>query len=82
MRTGTSHFVSLQKAAWYYAQYEKNPVAVVQRKILAGEIHIGKPDLPLGHRIILIDDGCRYGIEEIPEISKRCVGDLPAGESE
>jgi hypothetical protein len=67
MRIGTSYFVSRNAAIHYYFPFDTT--AAVDRKIAAGEIHIGKPDRPLGCRLIVIDDGRRYAIEEIPNNS-------------
>lgn len=66
---GTAHFVSVLKAIRYYysqgmGRTEREAASLVDQKLLAGEIHIGKPDLPAGAKLILLDDGCRYGIEE------------------
>ena len=65
IRTGTSYFVSLQTACKYYADYGYTPDQVA-RKVLNGEIHLGKPPLASdgSERWVLIDDGTRYGIED------------------
>lgn len=69
MRVGTSYFVSMRAANRYYAGYGESQSAVLH-KIRDKEIHIGKPDLKPGERLIVIDnetgkawDG-RYAIEE------------------
>lgn len=69
MRIGTSHFVSVRAANLYYLQYGHDSSDVLH-KIIAGEIHIGKPALKLGQRLEIIDaatsrrwDG-RYAIVE------------------
>lgn len=69
MITGTAHFVSFTKACDYYREQsnEETPAALerlVRAKIADGEIYIGKPDVPVGAKLILLDDGTRYGIEE------------------
>ncbi len=64
--TGTSHFVSRDKAIEYYGYeggtYRALGIAV-DRKVAEGLIHIGKPSLKPGQRLIVIDDGARYAIE-------------------
>lgn len=60
---GTSHFVSLTKAARYYFAYGTT-LEEVRRKVEAGEIHIGKPTLKPGETLQIIDNGTRYAIEE------------------
>lgn len=32
-------------------------------KIEDGEIHLGKPELDVGQRLLVIDKGCRYAVE-------------------
>jgi hypothetical protein len=60
---GTSYFVSERDAVWYYRKYEgANAKRAVQRKLEAGEIHIGKPPLKPGDTLSLIDNGTRYAI--------------------
>jgi hypothetical protein len=62
--TGTSHFVSFQTAVRYYRPYGyENTVETVKRKLLEGEIHIGRPEVKAGDRLILLDNGTRYGVE-------------------
>lgn len=66
MITGTSHFVSRSHAIHYYHAYEatySDAVIAVSNKLAAGEIHIGKPVLKAGERLITIDGGDRYAIE-------------------
>lgn len=65
---GTSHFVDRKSAALYYRDYadDRNMMkayALVQRKLKAGEIHLGKPQVKAGEKLILIDGGKRYAIE-------------------
>jgi len=62
---GTSHFVSKAAAIAYYLPYEGNHavVAAVNRKLAAGEIHIGPPTLKPGDRLTIVDAGTRYAIE-------------------
>ena len=49
MRIGTSHFVNRAAAIRYYRPYEGDDApAAVNRKLIAGEIHIGPPALRPG----------------------------------
>ena len=61
-RTGTPYFVSLKTAIDYHRTYGAT-IAAVKRKIEAGEIHIGKPPLNPGDRLVTIDKATRYAIE-------------------
>lgn len=66
-RIGTSYFVDEAAARKYYRPYTSYPMNMykfVEAKIAAGEIHIGKPPLKSGERLIVIDEGTRYAIEE------------------
>ena len=64
-RYGTSYFVSISHAAMYYRDYEgRDGYRTAQRKLAAGEIHVGKPALQTGQRLLTIDSGTRYAIEE------------------
>ena len=64
-RTGTAHFVSKAKAVQYYRDYEgNNAKEAVERKLAAREIAIGPPALPANGRLLIIDNGTRYAIEE------------------
>lgn len=66
LRYGTPYFVSKAKAAQYYRDYEGDDgYAAVDRKLAEGSIHIGKPPLPPGARLNIIDNGTRYEIEEV-----------------
>lgn len=68
--TGTAHFVNFTKACDYYkgqghdhltpAELER----FVREKMDDGEIEMGKPDVPVNGRLLIVDDGCRYAIEE------------------
>lgn len=69
MRVGTSYFVSVRAANLYYLNFGYDSIDVA-KKIYAGEIHIGKPDIKPGQRLEIIDsatgrrwDG-RYAIVE------------------
>ena len=62
-RWGTSHFVSYRAARSYY-QDQCVWLGAFKRKLASGEIHIGKPSLKSGERLVVIDDGRRYAIEE------------------
>jgi hypothetical protein len=65
MATGTAHFVSIDKAAQYYRDYDHNDgYATVRRKLKEQSIHIGKPELKPGQKLHIIDNGTRYAIEE------------------
>lgn len=66
MITGTSYFVTKNAAIRYYKGYGyADTVKTVERKIREGEIHIGKPPYKPGvERLVLLDGGKRYGIEE------------------
>jgi hypothetical protein len=66
IRQGTSHFVSLAKAAMYYRDYEGGDgYATARRKLSVGEIHIGPPEqTKQNQRLVIIDNGTRYAIEE------------------
>lgn len=61
MTHGTSYFVSLEAAYRYYAEYRLYPPDV-RTKVEAGEIHIGKPTLLSGEKLIIIDNSQRYAI--------------------
>jgi hypothetical protein len=67
--TGTANFVSFTKACDYYRNQgndELTPAALeslVRAKIGDGEIEIGKPDLKVGDRLLVIDGGTRYATE-------------------
>ena len=67
---GTCHFVNFTKACDYYRQQGNDDLSpadlerLVRRMIDDGEIEIGKPDVPIGARLVLLDDGTRYGLEE------------------
>lgn len=70
MRTGTCHFVNLTKACDYYrgqGNDDLTPAALeqlVRGMIANGEIALGKPDVPVGAKLVLLDDGTRYGLED------------------
>lgn len=62
-RTGTNHFTSQAKAARYYADYGYTPqevLGMIQRK----EILIGEPTIEPHQRLVTVDRGARYAIEE------------------
>lgn len=68
MIIGTSHFVNFTKACDYYRDYvpDYTPADLeryVRGKMDEGEIHLGKPDLDVGQRLLLIDGGTRYAVE-------------------
>lgn len=65
---GTANFVSLASAVSYYwaqgyGDTEKATREIVKEKLAAGEIHIGKPEVPAGGKLFVIDHGTRYAIE-------------------
>ena len=72
MIIGTSHFVSKAHAIRYYLAYEsgcytechQSATAAVAQKLAEGEIHIGEPALKPGQKLLVIDNGTRYAIEE------------------
>lgn len=66
-RFGTSHFVSMDKAIEYYNPYAASyadVVKLVERQLAEGEIHLGLPEVKAGQRVVVIDEGTRYAIEE------------------
>ena len=64
-RYGTAHFVSKAAAITYDQPYHyEDVVEAVERKLADGEIHIGAPKLKPGERLLIIDEGTRYAIEE------------------
>lgn len=64
MTWGTNYFVSRALAVKYYSAYESDPERAVERKLADGEIHIGVPHLRSDERLLRIDDGTRYAIQE------------------
>jgi len=63
--TGTNHFRSLGHAIRYYQDHGyEDIVLAVGQKINDEEIVIGPPKTKPGQRLILLDGGTRYGIEE------------------
>ena len=64
MRVGTAYFRSLYDAYKYYSSYEyPSCKKAVDYKIDQGEIHIGKPDVPEGAKLLLDRNEGRYIIE-------------------
>jgi hypothetical protein len=68
---GTAHFVSVLKAIRYYhsqgmGRTERESAMLVDQKLAAGEIKLGRPGVPPGSRLVLLDNDCRYGIEDAP----------------
>lgn len=74
MMYGTSHFVSREAAVSYYRPYGEDAPAV-DRKIAAGEIHIGPPTLASGEFTRLIDGGRRFAIVDPMSAHKPSKGD-------
>lgn len=67
MRVGTAHFVTKRRAISYYRDYEGDTTAAreaVYRKLSAGEIFIGPPKLKPGEKLVVIDEGRRYAVED------------------
>ena len=70
MTLGTCYFVNFTKACDYYRSQGNDELTpaeleiLVRSKINDNEICLGKPDVPVGGRLLLIDDGTRYEIEE------------------
>lgn len=62
-RYGTSHFVSRAAAINYYDAYG-NDVEEVDRKLVDGEIHIGRPTAPDGCTVYLDNIEGRYIIAD------------------
>ena len=68
--TGTSHFVNFTKACDYYKGQGYDHLGVsalesfVRAKIESGEIELGKPDVLMGVRLVLLDNGTRYGLQD------------------
>jgi hypothetical protein len=63
--TGTCYFVSRTAAIRYYRYYAgegEDAPHVVERKIAAGEIHIGMPPLKENEGVRIIDNGTRYAV--------------------
>ena len=70
---GTSHFESETAAVKYYTPYEdsvKDARAAVETKLKEGEIHIGKPALKEGEKLVLNKEEGRYFIQEAPAKSE------------
>lgn len=62
---GTSHFVTFDRAVAYYRAYcPTGTRAYVRKKVNEGEIHIGAPTVKPGQRLLFIDHGTRYAIQE------------------
>lgn len=64
MKTRTSYFVSEEMARRYYG-YENATLADIAGKVEEGLIHIGKPELKPGEKLITIDNGARYAVEKL-----------------
>lgn len=66
---GTSHFVNFKKACDYYKGQGMDDLtpAELERaiwlKFETGEIHLGKPEVAAGERLLIIDAGTRYALE-------------------
>jgi hypothetical protein len=65
---GTSHFVNFTKACDYYKSQglidgtTSEIEDFVRRKLEDSEIFLGKPELDVGDKLVLIDNGYRYGL--------------------
>lgn len=70
MHVGTSHFVNFTKACDYYRGQGNDELSpselerLVRGKIDGGEISLGQPELKPGQRLVLIDNGTRYAVED------------------
>ena len=60
---GTAYFVSIVAARRYYRDYGFNGEDVA-RKVSECEIYIGQPDLKAGEKLVLLDNGLRYGVDD------------------
>jgi hypothetical protein len=64
---GTAHFLSVAHAVRYYRSQgfgdRLEAAKLVAQKLAALEIFIGEPKCPDGSQLVILDDGCRYGIE-------------------
>jgi hypothetical protein len=63
IRTGTSYFPGIWAARRYYAMYGLSKQDVAE-KLVASEISIGNPPIKEGQKLVLIDSGMRWAIEE------------------
>lgn len=63
-RIGTCHFVSLDAAERYYADYGYG-AAEVAEKLAAGEIAVGRPEAEAGQIVGVISGEGRYYIERV-----------------
>lgn len=67
---GTANFVSFTKACDYYRDQGNEWLTpgelekLVRAMVSDGDISIGKPDVPVNSKLVLLDGGTRYGIEE------------------
>ncbi len=69
---GTSYFVSRSAAERYYkSQGYDDAKETVRDKIRSGDIHIGRPPVKAGQRVITVDGGKRYAIEEKQNPARR-----------
>ena len=70
MRVGTSHFVNFTKACDYYKGQGNDELTpselerLVRGMIDEGEISLGQPELRPGQRLVLVDNGTRYAVED------------------
>lgn len=63
MRTGTSHFVNFTKACDYYRGQGNDELTPAElERLVRGKIEEG--EISLGGKLLLIDNGTRYAIEE------------------
>lgn len=65
---GTAYFVNFTKACDYYKGTTDDMTVslleqLVRDRVESCEIFIGKPELAVGERLVLLDNGCRYGVE-------------------
>jgi hypothetical protein len=70
MIVGTNHFVNFTKACDYYRSQGNDDLTpneleiLVREKLAEGEISLDKPEVDVGERLLLIDDNCRYALDD------------------
>jgi hypothetical protein len=60
---GTNHFVDRKAANKYYTQYG-HTVTDVAVMIECKQIVLGKPKITKGQKLLIVDGGTRYAIQE------------------
>lgn len=74
---GTPYFVSFEAALDYYSAYGGTP-ETVRHQIAHAAIYIGKPPLKPTERLVMLDNGKRYGIADDGPLTSRQRCDIPA----